>query len=76
MPLTGLEYLNVANNLISDYRKLLPLQLIDSLEIYVAGNPFVDGEVWKNKIKSYGIKVLKEPKLLSSKCEVKEEENK
>lgn len=59
MPLNKLNYLNIANNLINDFRKLQPLQTIDGLEIYVVGNPFIDGETWKNKVKNYGIKVLK-----------------
>lgn len=59
MPLSNLNYLNIADNLISDSRKLQPLQMIENLEVYVAGNPFVEGEVWKNKVKNYGIKILK-----------------
>jgi Leucine-rich repeat (LRR) protein len=31
MPLTSLNYLSLANNLIADHRKLLPLQVIDGL---------------------------------------------
>lgn len=76
MPLGNLTYLNLANNLINDFRKLQPLQMIDSLEVYLIGNPFIDGEVWKSKVKSYGIKVLKEPKVLETKSEVKQEEKK
>jgi hypothetical protein len=43
MPLSSLSYLNIADNLIGDSRKLQPLQMIDNLEVYVAGNPFVEG---------------------------------
>ena len=43
MPLVNLDYLNLAHNLISDYRKLQPLQMIDNLEIFLLGNPFLDG---------------------------------
>lgn len=72
MPLANLSYLNLANNFINDYRKLQPLQMIDSLEVYLAGNPFIDAEVWKSKVKNYGIKVLKEPKvIIEAKREVK-----
>jgi hypothetical protein len=38
--------------------------MIDSLEVYIVGNPFIDNENWKNKVKNYGLKVLKEPKVL------------
>ena len=75
MPLCNLNYLNIARNLIQDFRKLQPLQMIDNLEIHVVGNPFLDGEVWKNKVKQYGLKVLKEAKIFEivNKKQVKEE---
>ena len=59
MPLSRLNYLNISNNLIEDFRKLQPMQMIEGLEIYVAGNPFVDGETWKTKVRNYGLKVIK-----------------
>lgn len=59
MPLIRLNYLNVSNNLIEDFKKLQPLQMIGGLEIYVAGNPFVKGENWKNKLRNYGLIVIK-----------------
>jgi len=33
--------------------------MIGGLEIYVAGNPFVKGENWKNKLRNYGLIVIK-----------------
>lgn len=76
MPLQKLSYLNVANNLIKEYRKLQPLGMIDDLEVYLVGNPFVDEEVWKNKVKNYGLKVLKEARVLQPVVVVKQEDKK
>ena len=41
MPLVDLTYLNLANNILKDFRKLQPLQMIDNLEVYLVGNPFL-----------------------------------
>ena len=77
MPLVNLDYLCLAHNLISDFRKLQPLQMIDNLEVFLVGNPFLDVEIWKNKVKSYGIKVLKEGKQLEIPApKIKQEEKK
>ena len=42
----------------------------------MVGNPFTEnGEVWKNKVKQFGIKVVKEPKKIEPVVpKVKEEE--
>ena len=66
MPLVNLNYLNLANNLINDFRKLQPLQMVDCLEVYLVGNPFLDGDAWKSKVKGYGLKILKDGKLFES----------
>ena len=77
MPLSNLNYLNLAQNLISDVRKLQPLQMIDGLEVYLAGNPFIEEEIWKSKVKNYGLKVLKEARNLNLKAnKVKQEDKK
>ena len=89
MPLADLSYLNLASNLLRDFRKLQPLQMIESLEVYLAGNPFLEAEAWKGKVKNYGLRVLKEARVFpvsekkvqkeerrSSKKEKKKEERK
>ena len=63
MPLADLSYLNLASNLLRDFRKLQPLQMIESLEVYLAGNPFLEAEAWKGKVKNYGLRVLKEARV-------------
>lgn len=59
MPLVDLTYLNLANNILKDFRKLQPLQMIDNLEVYLVGNPFLEVDAWKGKVKNYGLKVIK-----------------
>jgi hypothetical protein len=63
MPLSNLKYLDLANNLITDCRKLQPLQVIEGLEVFMIGNPFLEGDAWRNKVRSYGLKVAKEARI-------------
>ena len=60
MPLKALSYLNIAGNLISDYRVLEPLRRIKRLEIFLKDNPFTEATNWKYKLKQYSLIVLKE----------------
>mgnify|MGYP000888460498 FL=1 len=75
MPLANLKYLGLANNLIADCRKLQPLQVIDGLEVFMGGNPFLEGDAWRNKVRSYGLKVAKEGRTWETQ-RVKQEEKK
>lgn len=72
MPLSCLTYLNISKNLINDFHKLQPLQMIDNLEVFLADNPFLDGDGWKTKLKHYGIKILKESRVLDTSVKIKE----
>lgn len=60
MPLKALNYLNIAGNLIADYRVLEPLRRIKRLEVYLKDNPFTEASNWKYKIRQYSLIILKE----------------
>ncbi len=46
--------------------------MIDNLEVFLADNPFLDGDGWKTKLKHYGIKILKESRVLDTSVKIKE----
>ncbi len=64
MPLRSLQYLNIAHNIISDYRELEPLRRLRRLEVYLDDNPFLELPSWKYKIRMFGIVLLKTAKQL------------
>lgn len=64
MPLKSLRYLNIAQNIISDYRVLEPLRRLGKLEVYLKDNPFTETPNWRNKIRNFSIIILKDPKTL------------
>jgi hypothetical protein len=70
MPLSSLEYLNIAHNLVSDYRALEPLRRLRKLAVHLKDNPFSEQPNWKGKIRLIGLNILKDPKSLG-KAEVK-----
>lgn len=73
MPLKALEYLNIAGNLITDYRVLEPLRRIKRLEVFLKGNPFTEASNWKYKIRQYSLVVLKEARSVECGAEKAEE---
>lgn len=60
--LDKLEYLDISFNLIKYPGRLSPLKRIQSLSVYVNGNPFCKMDGWKTVLDTFKLNVEKQPR--------------